>query len=89
MRGLTALTLAFFAQALTIVHGANFNWTVTKYVYAFGDSYTFVQGTRGLANFRWVFFLTKTKLGVATNLNWDFVVLLAMPSTLLSLHKTY
>lgn len=29
-----------------------FNWTQTKYFYAFGDSYTFVQGTKGHANFR-------------------------------------
>lgn len=29
-----------------------FNWDRTKYVYAFGDSYTFVQGTEGLATFR-------------------------------------
>lgn len=29
-----------------------FNWAKTKYVYAFGDSYTFVQGTEGHANFR-------------------------------------
>lgn len=29
-----------------------FNWDSTKYVYAFGDSYTFVQGTEGLATFR-------------------------------------
>ncbi len=31
-----------------------FNWDRTKYVYAFGDSYTFVQGTEGLATFRFV-----------------------------------
>ncbi len=34
-----------------------FNWNTTKYVYAFGDSYTFVQGTAGLANFRFVYHL--------------------------------
>lgn len=29
-----------------------FDWRSIEYVYAFGDSYTFVQGTRGHANFR-------------------------------------
>ena len=32
--------------------GAGFDWRSIEYVYAFGDSYTFVQGTRGHANFR-------------------------------------
>lgn len=32
-----------------------FDWNDVKYVYAFGDSYSFVQGTAGLANFRYVF----------------------------------
>ncbi|KAI0350372.1 hypothetical protein OH77DRAFT_1431110 [Trametes cingulata] len=31
-----------------------FNWDRTKYVYAFGDSYTFVQGTKGHANFSFI-----------------------------------
>ncbi|KAI0755172.1 hypothetical protein C8Q80DRAFT_415991 [Daedaleopsis nitida] len=31
-----------------------FNWAKTKYVYAFGDSYTFVQGTKGHANFSFI-----------------------------------
>ncbi|KAF7798409.1 hypothetical protein EIP86_009630 [Pleurotus ostreatoroseus] len=31
-----------------------FNWKETQYVYAFGDSYTFVQGTAGLANFSFI-----------------------------------
>ncbi|KAI0632044.1 hypothetical protein C8Q77DRAFT_1123536 [Trametes polyzona] len=38
--------------ASTTAHG--FNWDRTKYVYAFGDSYTFVQGTKGLANFSFI-----------------------------------
>ncbi|PPR05408.1 hypothetical protein CVT24_008022 [Panaeolus cyanescens] len=33
---------------------AAFNWNNTKYVYAFGDSYSFVQGTRGYANFSFI-----------------------------------
>lgn len=35
-----------------------FSWEKTKYVYAFGDSYTFVQGTKGRANFRYICFYT-------------------------------
>lgn len=31
---------------------ASFNWADVKQVFAFGDSYTFVQGTAGYANFR-------------------------------------
>lgn len=31
---------------------SKFKWDAIKYVYAFGDSYSFVQGTRGFANFR-------------------------------------
>ncbi|KAI8986232.1 hypothetical protein BD414DRAFT_488049 [Trametes punicea] len=34
--------------------GHQFNWDRTQYVYAFGDSYTFVQGTKGLANFSFI-----------------------------------
>ncbi|KAJ7069749.1 putative lysophospholipase [Mycena amicta] len=31
-----------------------FNWDSIKYMYAFGDSYTFVQGTNGVANFSFI-----------------------------------
>ncbi|KAI0730078.1 putative lysophospholipase [Fomitopsis betulina] len=31
-----------------------FDWRSIEYVYAFGDSYTFVQGTRGHANFSFI-----------------------------------
>jgi len=31
-----------------------FNWQDTKYVVAFGDSYTYVQGTHGLQNFSFI-----------------------------------
>ncbi|TFK80442.1 carbohydrate esterase family 16 protein [Polyporus arcularius HHB13444] len=33
---------------------SRFDWAKTKYVYAFGDSYTFVQGTKGHANFSFI-----------------------------------
>ena len=31
---------------------SSFDWNAVKYVYAFGDSYSFVQGTTGFPNFR-------------------------------------
>ncbi|KAF9468508.1 hypothetical protein BDZ94DRAFT_1287020 [Collybia nuda] len=31
-----------------------FKWDAIKYVYAFGDSYSFVQGSRGFANFSFI-----------------------------------
>ena len=31
-----------------------FDWTTVKYVYAFGDSYSFVGGTEGFPDFRFV-----------------------------------
>ncbi|KAJ7134696.1 hypothetical protein C8R44DRAFT_610060 [Mycena epipterygia] len=31
-----------------------FNWDSIRYMYAFGDSYTFVQGTAGFANFSFI-----------------------------------
>lgn len=45
---LSVRTLSF---ASAVPH---FNWDDTKFVYAFGDSYTFVQGTDGLANFSFI-----------------------------------
>ncbi|GLB38396.1 putative carbohydrate esterase family 16 protein [Lyophyllum shimeji] len=33
---------------------AAFDWNRVKYVYAFGDSYSFVQGTRGYPNFSFI-----------------------------------
>lgn len=40
-------------------HGSKpkFNWDEIKFVHAFGDSYSFVQGTDGNANFRCVYSL--------------------------------
>ncbi|KAI0087837.1 hypothetical protein BDY19DRAFT_226732 [Irpex rosettiformis] len=50
-----ALITAFLLLAtLTVTCVGKFNWTSTKYVYAFGDSYTFVEGTRGLATFSFI-----------------------------------
>ncbi|KAJ8691763.1 hypothetical protein PTI98_011298 [Pleurotus ostreatus] len=49
-----------FAYILTAVaasseiHKARFDWDAIRYVYAFGDSYTFVQGTQGHANFSFI-----------------------------------
>ncbi|KAF7314412.1 Lysophospholipase A [Mycena kentingensis (nom. inval.)] len=33
---------------------AKFNWDKTKYFYAFGDSYTYVQGVNGVTNFSFI-----------------------------------
>ena len=57
MLGLATFVCLAVISAATATPSANgvnhgFNWERTKYMYAFGDSYTFVQGTRGLANFR-------------------------------------
>ena len=54
----TFLALLVAAIAVVVVAAVPskqpaFSWEKTKYVYAFGDSYTFVQGTEGHANFRW------------------------------------
>ena len=54
MGSLSTTLLLLILATLSTASGwaAKFNWTTTKYVYAFGDSYTFVEGTRGLATFR-------------------------------------
>ncbi|KAI0671001.1 hypothetical protein C8Q78DRAFT_830395 [Trametes maxima] len=52
--GLAAFSLAASTSATADSDGNQFNWDRTKYVYAFGDSYTFVQGTKGLANFSFI-----------------------------------
>ncbi|KAJ3566034.1 hypothetical protein NP233_g7254 [Leucocoprinus birnbaumii] len=36
------------------VNARRFSWNNIKYVYAFGDSYSFVQGTKGHANFSFI-----------------------------------
>ncbi len=40
------------AVALNVKPRSDFNWGDIKYVYAFRDSYTFVEGKEGLVNFR-------------------------------------
>lgn len=54
-----ALCVLFATQSLSVSLGLNsgdtrpsFNWDRIRYVHAFGDSYSFVQGTEGHANFR-------------------------------------
>lgn len=47
-----ALVLSPVLWAAPIRDALKFDWDAVKYVYAFGDSYTFVQGTAGHANFR-------------------------------------
>jgi hypothetical protein len=42
------------ATASTSRIRTKFNWNQTSHVYAFGDSYTFVQGTRGHANYSFI-----------------------------------
>ena len=48
---LAATTLSV-ALAAPVNLRPKFNWDKTKYVYAFGDSYTFVGGTYGYPKFR-------------------------------------
>ncbi|KAL1668786.1 hypothetical protein GGF50DRAFT_123753 [Schizophyllum commune] len=48
-------TVAVFIFASVAETFANsFDWSQVKYVYAFGDSYSFVQGTLGHANFSFI-----------------------------------
>ncbi|KAI1793243.1 hypothetical protein LXA43DRAFT_1001538 [Ganoderma leucocontextum] len=49
-----SFTVAAPPRTAAVSTKAKFNWARTKYFYAFGDSYTFVQGTRGHANFSFV-----------------------------------
>ncbi|KAI5896838.1 uncharacterized protein SCHCODRAFT_02533337 [Schizophyllum commune H4-8] len=48
----TVLAIVLVSVAETIA--ARFDWSQVKYVYAFGDSYSFVQGTLGHANFSFI-----------------------------------
>jgi len=59
MTTLTPLFLLLFGiLTLKVLAGTNvkpkFNWKDQKFVYAFGDSYTFVQGSEGHANFSFI-----------------------------------
>ncbi|OBZ71416.1 hypothetical protein A0H81_08770, partial [Grifola frondosa] len=52
---LSALVFSVSATAAPAVGvPTKFNWDATRYVYAFGDSYTFVEGTKGLATFSFI-----------------------------------
>ncbi|KAF5385666.1 hypothetical protein D9757_005474 [Collybiopsis confluens] len=48
---ITTLVQLLIASSAT---ASSFDWSSTKYVYAFGDSYTFVQGTLGFPNFSFI-----------------------------------
>lgn len=37
----------------TVIAKGDFSWQDTSFIYAFGDSYTFVQGSEGLDTFRY------------------------------------
>ncbi|KJA17997.1 carbohydrate esterase family 16 protein [Hypholoma sublateritium FD-334 SS-4] len=47
---------ALFTTAVGVATpgGPQFSWDAVKFVYSFGDSYSFVQGTRGTANFSFI-----------------------------------
>ncbi|KAI0346002.1 hypothetical protein BDW22DRAFT_938855 [Trametopsis cervina] len=50
---LSALYMPMLALSTASV-AEKFSWMDTKYVYAFGDSYTFVQGTKGFPKFSFI-----------------------------------
>ena len=53
LRVLSCLAATFsFVFAAPVNLRPRFNWDTTKYLYAFGDSYTFVGGTYGYPKFR-------------------------------------
>jgi len=47
-------TAQTFGTKLSSPTGVPFSWRNVEFVYAFGDSYTFVQGTEGHANFSFI-----------------------------------
>ena len=49
------ISCALFTAVTATPARPKFSWDAIKFVYAFGDSYSFVQGTRGAANFRYAF----------------------------------
>ncbi|KAK6066917.1 lysophospholipase a [Seiridium cupressi] len=62
-----ATTALLGASTLSGLSEATFNWANTKYFIAFGDSYTFIQGTAGVTNKSFIgsytdFSFTSTKL---------------------------
>ncbi len=43
-----------FGKTLSNSKDVPFSWRNIDSIFAFGDSYTFIQGTEGHTNFRWV-----------------------------------
>ncbi|KAJ7288258.1 putative lysophospholipase [Mycena rebaudengoi] len=54
VRILLCVLVVVSAEAFTAPRPSLFNWDSIRYMYAFGDSYTFVQGTAGHANFSFI-----------------------------------
>ena len=55
LRGIAALTtFVVYATAHPAPYKQPFNWADTKYLIAFGDSYTYVQGTHGHQNYSFI-----------------------------------
>ncbi|KIJ54734.1 carbohydrate esterase family 16 protein [Sphaerobolus stellatus SS14] len=55
MKRFTSLLFACGASVAAVsAEKASFSWDKTRYVYAFGDSYTFVQGSSGHPNFSFI-----------------------------------
>ncbi|KAK3676188.1 hypothetical protein LTR78_003938 [Recurvomyces mirabilis] len=50
----TAIAVLGRAVALPRPHSPDFSWADTKYLIAFGDSYTYVQGTHGHQNYSFI-----------------------------------
>jgi len=48
------LALLLASLQVSVAEKAKFDWEKTRYVYAFGDSYTFVQGSLGNPNFSFI-----------------------------------
>ncbi|GAP83226.2 putative lysophospholipase A [Rosellinia necatrix] len=51
---LCAVGLAWARAGVTYTSKSRFSWDNTKYLIAFGDSYTFVQGTAGYPNYSFI-----------------------------------
>ena len=87
--GLLNLSSLALAVCAVIEAPANvkprFNWNATKYVYAFGDSYTFVGGTQGYPSFRYV----SSKARNTAKVFMQFSVSSEVPSTSLSLLRNF
>ena len=86
---LFTFSLSCLAATLSVVSAApvnlrpRFNWDRTKYLYAFGDSYTFVGGTYGYPKFRYALTIRGlTKIPLTNEHARDIIVVSsAVPST--------